>query len=81
MVGPGAAIGTQVTSVCFSSGRIHAAPYHHQFDANLGRLVKKRLWQGNRHPLQRIKRLGLSRFIRKNIETETAESRTSVRSL
>ena len=42
---------------------VRPAPWYFQFDAYQQRLVKGRLWWGNRHPLQRLKRWGLRKFL------------------
>lgn len=41
--------------ILLKKGRVKAVPYYHQFDVMRDRYVMKRLWWGNRHPLQRIK--------------------------
>jgi hypothetical protein len=57
---------TEVLKILLRRGRIYAAPYYHQFDAFLGRLVRKRLIAGNRHPLQRLKRRWFESYIRRH---------------
>lgn len=41
--------------VLLKKGSIKAAPYYHQFDVMRERYVTKRLWWGNKNPLQRLK--------------------------
>ena len=53
----------EVLKVLLGRGRVYPAPFYHQFDAYLGRFVRKRLVGGNRHPLQWIKRRWLLNYI------------------
>ena len=57
-------MGAEVLKVLLGRGKIRPAPYYRQFDAMLGRFVQGRLWGGNRHPWQRIKRWWLYRQYR-----------------
>lgn len=41
--------------VLLKKGRVRAVPYYHQFDVMKERYVVKRLWFGNRNPIQRLK--------------------------
>lgn len=41
--------------VILGKGPLKAVPYYHQFDVMRGRYVVRRLWLGNRGPLQRLK--------------------------
>ena len=41
--------------ILLKKGSVKAAPYFHQFDVMKERYVVKRLWFGNRHPMQRLK--------------------------
>ncbi len=58
-------IGAEVLKILLKRGRLYPAPYYHQFDAYLGRFIRRRLRGGNRHPLQRLKRRLLANFLRK----------------
>jgi hypothetical protein len=58
-----AVVVAEVLKILLGRGRIYPAPYFHQFDAYRGIYIRKRLWAGNRHPLQRIKRKRLLRLI------------------
>ena len=58
-------VAAEVLKILLGRGRIRAAPFYHQFDAYLGRFVRKRLIGGNRHPLQRIKRWWLTNYLRR----------------
>jgi molybdopterin/thiamine biosynthesis adenylyltransferase len=62
----GGVIGIEVLKILLNRGPIYPAPYYHQFDAYLGRFVRRRLRWANRHPLQRLKRWWLCRYIRAN---------------
>jgi molybdopterin/thiamine biosynthesis adenylyltransferase len=55
----------EAVKILLRRGRIWAAPWYHQFDPYRGRYVRKRLWWGNRHPWQRLKRKLLARYFRK----------------
>lgn len=57
-------MGAEVLKVLLNRGRLRPAPYYQQFDAYLGRFVRRRLPNGNRHPWQRIKRWWLYRQYR-----------------
>jgi molybdopterin/thiamine biosynthesis adenylyltransferase len=59
--------GAQVVKLLLGRGPVRAAPWFHQFDPYVGRLVRGRLWGGNRHPLQRLKRWIVERQVRKLI--------------
>jgi molybdopterin/thiamine biosynthesis adenylyltransferase len=58
-------VAAEVLKILLGRGRIYAAPHYHQFDAYLGRYVRKRLIGGNRHPLQRLKRRWLASYLRR----------------
>jgi molybdopterin/thiamine biosynthesis adenylyltransferase len=60
-------IGAEVVKILLKRGPLRPAPHYHQFDAYLGKLVRRRLWGGNRHPLQRIKRRILVHFLRQHL--------------
>lgn len=60
-------IAAEVLKIILHRGWIYGAPYYHQFDPYLGRLVRGRLIWGNRSPLQRAKRRWLVNYIKKNI--------------
>jgi molybdopterin/thiamine biosynthesis adenylyltransferase len=62
-------VAAEVLKILLGRGRIYAAPCYHQFDAYLGRFVRKRLLGGNRHPLQRIKRRWLVNYIRRRLQS------------
>jgi len=61
----GGIIGAEVLKILLGRGPRYTAPHFHQFDAYLGRYIRRRLRSGNRHPWQRIKRWWLTRFLRK----------------
>jgi len=61
----GGVVGAEVLKILLRRGPLSAAPFFHQFDAYLGRFIRKRLWWGNRHPLQRLKRRCLVNFLRR----------------
>jgi len=58
-------VGVQTVKLLLRRGRVPVAPCFNQFDAFVGRLNRGTLRLGNRGPLQRIKRLWLSRYIRR----------------
>jgi len=60
-------VAAEVLKILLRRGRVFTAPYYHQFDAYVGRMVRKRLLGGNRHPLQRIKRRWLLNYIRRRV--------------
>jgi len=61
----GGVIGAEVLKVLLARGPLWPAPFYHQFDPYVGRLVRRRLIGGNRHPLQRVKRWWFSRLLRR----------------
>ena len=65
-----AVVAAEVLKILLRRGRIHSAPYYHQFDAYVGRYVRRRLVGGNRQPLQRIKRRWLVNYLRKRLEPD-----------
>ncbi len=54
----------EVLKILLRRGRIYSAPYFHQFDAYVGRFVRRRLLGGNAHPMQRLKCWWLARYLR-----------------
>jgi molybdopterin/thiamine biosynthesis adenylyltransferase len=62
-------VAAEVLKILLGRGPVYAAPFYHQFDAYLGRFVRKRLFGGNRHPLQRLKRRWLARFLERRVGT------------
>ena len=56
-------VAAEILKILLQRGRTFAAPYYHQFDAYTGRLVRKRLLGGNRHPLQKVKRRWLINYL------------------
>lgn len=67
-------VAAEVLKILLRRGRIYTAPFYHQFDAYVGRLVRKRLIAGNRHPLQRIKRRWLVGYIRRRLKTQATQT-------
>ncbi|HCZ17310.1 MAG: putative adenylyltransferase/sulfurtransferase MoeZ [Candidatus Accumulibacter phosphatis] len=67
-------IAAEVLKILLARGRIHAAPYYHQFDAYLGRLVRRRLFGGNRNLLQRIKRRWLVNYINRRLKPTAGDN-------
>jgi len=76
--GPSAALACQLASavvtaevlkILLGRGRLYCAPHYHQFDAYIGRYVRRRLLNGNRHPAQRFKRRWLVNYIRKRLSS------------
>jgi len=57
------AMACEALKILLNKGKVRAAPCYHQFDAFLGRFVRGRLWGGNRHPLQRLKRWLLKKYL------------------
>lgn len=70
-------VAAEVLKILLGRGRVFSAPYYHQFDAYRGRFVRKRLFGGNRHPFQRIKRRWLTGYLRRRLDAPVAGSRTS----
>lgn len=58
-------VAAEVMKILLGRGRIHTAPVYQQFDAYVGRLVRRRLIGGNRNPLQIIKRRWLVSYLTK----------------
>jgi molybdopterin/thiamine biosynthesis adenylyltransferase len=58
-------VAAEVVKILLGRGPLYAAPFYHQFDAYLGKYVRKRLIGGNRHPLQRLKRRWLTNYLRR----------------
>jgi molybdopterin/thiamine biosynthesis adenylyltransferase len=68
-------VAAEVLKILLGRGRVFAAPYYQQFDAYLGRFVRKRLVGGNRHPLQKLKRRWLANYIAGRARGARAKSR------
>jgi molybdopterin/thiamine biosynthesis adenylyltransferase len=65
-------VAAEVAKILLGRGRVHAAPVYHQFDAYVGRYVRKRLIGGNRNPRQRFKRRWLVNYIRRRLQRADA---------
>lgn len=61
-------VGIQTVKLLLGRGSVPTAPHYNQFDAYLGRLENGALLFGNRGPLQRIKRLCLTNYLRRRFE-------------
>ncbi len=59
------AIACEAVKILLKKGVVRPAPYYCQFDPFVGRFARGRLWGGNRHPVQRIKRWLLRKFLEK----------------
>jgi len=55
-------VATEVTKVLLRRGHLRSVPHYQQFDPYVGRLIQGRLYGGNRHPWQRIKRWWMYRL-------------------
>jgi molybdopterin/thiamine biosynthesis adenylyltransferase len=62
-------VAAEVLKILLGRGRVYAAPSYHQFDAYVGRFVRKRLIGGNRHPLQKLKRRWLVNYIKRRVKS------------
>lgn len=60
-------VGVEAIKILLHRGRIRPAPYYHQFDPFIGRFVTRRLYWGNRHPWQRLKRWILAKRFREKL--------------
>jgi molybdopterin/thiamine biosynthesis adenylyltransferase/nitroreductase len=56
-------VGGEAVKILLGRGKVHAAPYYHQFDAYRSRFVRRRLFLGNNNPLQRLKLKMVERHI------------------
>ena len=67
--------GTEAVKILLNRGKIHPVPYFTQFDPYVGKYVVKKLYMGNRHPWQRVKKVVVKKMINRNttIEPEEAE--------
>jgi hypothetical protein len=57
-------VAAEVLKIRLGRGPVRAAPYYFQFDAYRQKFSRGRLWWGNRHPLQRLKRSILERRLK-----------------
>jgi molybdopterin/thiamine biosynthesis adenylyltransferase len=57
----------EALKILLGRGRVYTVPYYHQFDAYLGRFVRKKLIGGNRNPWQRIKRWWVAKYFRRQL--------------
>lgn len=64
----------EAVKILLGKGRVYSVPYYHQFDAYLGRFVRKRLLGGNRNPLQQIKRWLLANYFRRQSALQQSKS-------
>jgi molybdopterin/thiamine biosynthesis adenylyltransferase len=62
-------VAAQAVRLLLDRGPIRAVPYYSQFDAYRGILRTRRLWLGNRHPLQLLKRSLVMRRFRGQLGT------------
>lgn len=61
-------VAAEVLKILLGRGPLRVAPYFHQFDPYLGRYLCHKLYSGNRHPLQRLKRRWLVSFLRRQLK-------------
>ena len=71
------ALACEATKILLGRGRVRVAPHYQQFDAYLGRFVQGRLRGGNRHPLQRIKRWIMKKYLERRISAAGGPSPSS----
>jgi hypothetical protein len=57
----------EAIKILLGKGKVRSAPCFSQFDPFVGRFKHGKLWFGNRHPLQRIKRWALKRYLKKKL--------------
>lgn len=50
-----AAVTIQALKILLQKGRVRAVPYYHQYDCYRDKYVTRRLWFGNRNPVQKLK--------------------------
>ncbi|MDQ7828695.1 MAG: ThiF family adenylyltransferase [Armatimonadota bacterium] len=55
----------EIVKILLGRGPVRPVPYFSQFDAYTMQYQRGRLWWGNRHPLQRLKRWYVKRFLLK----------------
>lgn len=55
--------GAEALKLLLNRGKVRPVPHFAQFDAYRGKFRRGRLWGGNRHPLQRLKRWWLPRMV------------------
>src|SRR5262249_40073771 len=70
----------EVMKILLGRSPVYPAPHYRQFDAYRQLLRKGRLWWGNRHPLQRLKRWWLRRRLQRQLGGKlpaVLDSRTS----
>ena len=82
--GPSSALACQLCSgvaaaetlkILLERGAVRAAPYYFQFDAFRQKFCRGRLWAGNRHPWQRVKRRWLLRRFANSESARSPENR------
>ena len=57
------ALACEALKTLLNRGRLRAAPWYNQFDPYVGRFIQRRLLGGNRHPVQRLKKRLLLKYI------------------
>lgn len=57
-------VGTESLKILLRRGRLYPAPYYQLFDAYQQIFIRKKLWLGYKHPMQRIKAFLLNKQIR-----------------
>jgi molybdopterin/thiamine biosynthesis adenylyltransferase len=64
----GGVIGAEVLKILLGRGTVRPAPWYGQFDPYRRLFRQRRMWRGNRHPLQRLKRWLLTRHFRRLLQ-------------
>lgn len=60
-------LAAQAVKILLKRGPLLTAPHYHQFDPYLNRYAHGRLRGGNRHPLQKLKRWLIARYLRRRL--------------
>jgi molybdopterin/thiamine biosynthesis adenylyltransferase len=68
------AVGCEAVKILLGKGGVRTAPSYQQFDPFANRFVRRRLRAGNRHPIQRIKRWWVTRYLRRKARDTTTHN-------
>jgi hypothetical protein len=57
--------GTEVLKILLGRGKVNAAPYSLHFDAYMAKFYARKIWLGNRSPVQKLKMEVMRRLLEK----------------
>jgi len=67
-------VGAESLKILLKRGKVKCAPTYHQFDDYKAKYIHRRLWFGNKNPIQKLKRRVLEKIIEENLNLKPRSS-------